>query len=65
LARSTESGPGSAEIEAFEALFGRDPFVYGLEPNRHTLETLAGYLVDQSLASSQIAIDDAFVDVTT
>jgi len=54
-----------AEIEEVDALFDGDPFVYGLEPNRHTLEALLGYLVDQSLSSGTISLDDAFVDVTT
>jgi 4,5-dihydroxyphthalate decarboxylase len=54
-----------AEIEELDRLFEGDPFVYGLEPNRHVLETLAGYLADQSLSSGPISLDDAFVDVTS
>jgi 4,5-dihydroxyphthalate decarboxylase len=53
-----------AEIEELDALFDGDPFVYGLEPNRHTLEALIGYLADQSLSSGRISLDDAFVDIT-
>jgi 4,5-dihydroxyphthalate decarboxylase len=54
-----------AEIEELDRIFDGDPFVYGLEPNRPTLEALAGYLDDQALLSGPISIDDVFVDVTS
>lgn len=52
-----------AEIEELDELFEGDPFGYGLEPNRHTLETALGYLEDQGLLTGPVALDDAFVDV--
>ncbi len=51
------------DIEEIDDVFGGDPFVYGLEPNRKTLETLARYLFEQSIATRMVNIDDIFVDV--
>lgn len=51
------------EIEELDQLFDGDPFVYGFEPNRHTLDVLAGYLADQSLLAGPLDLDDVFVDV--
>jgi 4,5-dihydroxyphthalate decarboxylase len=36
-------------VEEQEKIFGRDPFPYGLEANRHTLETYIGYAKEQYL----------------
>lgn len=52
-----------AEIEEIDALFDGDPFVYGLEPNRPTLEAAIGYLADQNLLTAPVSLDDAFVKV--
>jgi 4,5-dihydroxyphthalate decarboxylase len=52
-----------AEIEELETLFDGDPFVYGLKPNRATLETALGYLADQALLTAPVDLDRAFVDV--
>jgi 4,5-dihydroxyphthalate decarboxylase len=52
-----------AEIEEIDAVFGGDPFVYGLEPNRPTLEAAVGYLSDQALLTYPVRLDDAFVNV--
>jgi 4,5-dihydroxyphthalate decarboxylase len=52
-----------AEIEELDALFEGDPFAYGLEPNRKTLETALGYLQDQSLLLGPVSLDEAFVPV--
>lgn len=52
-----------AEIEELDALFDGDPFVYGLERNRPTLETALGYLQDQALLLGPVALDAAFVPV--
>jgi len=53
-----------AEIEKMDAVFGRDPWPYGLEPNRKTLEALVLYLAEQSLIAKPIAVDDLFVRVS-
>jgi 4,5-dihydroxyphthalate decarboxylase len=52
-----------AEIEENDALFGGDPFAYGLEPNRHVLETALGYLEDQAMLDSPVNLDTAFAEV--
>jgi 4,5-dihydroxyphthalate decarboxylase len=52
-----------AEIEEVDAIFEGDPFVYGLAPNRPTLEVALEYLGDQALLIGPVSLDDAFVDV--
>jgi 4,5-dihydroxyphthalate decarboxylase len=52
-----------AEIEAMDEVFGADPWPYGLEANRKTLEVLMQYLVEQSLIAKPIRVDDLFVRV--
>jgi 4,5-dihydroxyphthalate decarboxylase len=52
-----------AEIEELDELFDGDPFVYGLAPNRKTLETALGYLADQSLLLAPVTLDEAFIPV--
>ena len=38
-----------------------DPWPYGLEPNRPTLEAFVTYLTDQSLIAAPVPVDDLFV----
>ena len=45
-------------------MFGDDPWPYGVEPNRKTLEALVRYLVEQSLIAKPIPLEDIFVPVT-
>jgi 4,5-dihydroxyphthalate decarboxylase len=52
-----------AEIEAMDAVLGPDPWPYGVEANRKTLEALVRYLVEQSLIPKPISVDDIFVRV--
>jgi 4,5-dihydroxyphthalate decarboxylase len=54
-----------AEIEENDEIFGGDPFVYGIEPNRPTLNALIGYLGDQSLLAGPVDVDSLFVPVTS
>jgi 4,5-dihydroxyphthalate decarboxylase len=51
----------AAEIEEIDEVFGGDPWPYGIEPNRPTLEALVQYLVDQSLIAAPMPIEDLFV----
>jgi 4,5-dihydroxyphthalate decarboxylase len=44
-----------------DAVFGKDPWPYGLEPNRPTIEALDQYLVDQRFTSRRSNIDELFV----
>ena len=42
--------PGmTAELEVIDEVFGGDPWPYGIEPNRPTLEALVRYMAEQSL----------------
>lgn len=52
-----------AEIDEIDEIFGGDPWVYGLEPNRATLEALVRYLVQDGFLAEPLACDDLFVPV--
>jgi 4,5-dihydroxyphthalate decarboxylase len=49
------------DIDEIYEMFDGDPWPYGLEPNRPTLEAFVTYLVDQSLIAAPVAVDDLFV----
>jgi 4,5-dihydroxyphthalate decarboxylase len=49
------------DIDEIHDIFGGDPWPYGLEPNRPTLEAFVTYLVDQSLIAAPVPVDDLFV----
>lgn len=49
------------DIDEIYDVFNGDPWPYGLEPNRKTLEALVTYLVDQDLIASPVSVDDLFV----
>src|SRR5262245_35044476 len=56
--------PGMAvEIDTIDDVFGGDPWPYGIEPNRPTLEALVRYLVEQSLIKATIPVADLFVPI--
>lgn len=40
--------------------FGCDPYAYGVEPNRHLLETLTRYSVEQGLTHRKFSVDEMF-----
>ena len=42
---------------------GGDPFIYGLEENRKTLEALVGFLEEQGMIRSGIKIEELFANV--
>ena len=51
--------------EEQQAVLGPDPWEYGLgERNRHTLETLAGYSLEQGLLRRPWSVDELFLDVS-
>jgi 4,5-dihydroxyphthalate decarboxylase len=52
-----------ADLEEIDEVFGQDFWPYGVEPNRHTLQTLVSYMVEQSLIAGPISADDLFVPV--
>ena len=53
-----------AELEEARDLMGEDFWPYGLEPNRHVLETLMGYGLEQGLLERPLALDSLFAPET-
>lgn len=53
------------DIDELDELFGADPWPYGLEPNRGTLETVMQYLVEQHFLPEPARIDDLFIPIVT
>ncbi|HXG36954.1 MAG TPA: ABC transporter substrate-binding protein [Dehalococcoidia bacterium] len=53
------------DLDEMEELFGKDPWPYGLEPNRKNLETLAAYLAQQRFVPQAPSIDEMFLPVVT
>ena len=51
-------------LEEQQAVLGKDPFVYGLEPNRHLLETFFQYLEEQGLADRRLTPEEIFAPET-
>jgi 4,5-dihydroxyphthalate decarboxylase len=49
------------DVDECYEFFDGDPWPYGLEPNRPTLEALVTYLVDQHLIEKPVKVDDLFV----
>jgi 4,5-dihydroxyphthalate decarboxylase len=52
-----------AELDDIEAVFGGDPWPYGIEPNRPTLEALVRYLHEQGVIAKPVKVDDLFASV--
>jgi 4,5-dihydroxyphthalate decarboxylase len=52
------------EFEATRALMGDDYWPYGLEPNRHALETLMRYSCEQGLATQTLPVESLFAPNT-
>ncbi len=49
------------DIDEIFDTFDGDPWPYGLEKNRPTLEALVTYLVDQDLIAEPVPVDDLFI----
>lgn len=49
------------DIDEIHDVFNGDPWPYGVEPNRPTLEAFMKYLTDQTLIAAPVLIDDLFV----
>jgi 4,5-dihydroxyphthalate decarboxylase len=43
---------------------GEDYWSYGVEPNRHVLETITRYSYDQGLSAKKLSVDEMFVPST-
>ena len=61
--RQGAAEPPIAGLSAAEAkrLFGADPYPYGLEPNRATLETFLRYALRQGLIAEPVKVETLFV----
>ncbi|HEY3246847.1 MAG TPA: ABC transporter substrate-binding protein [bacterium] len=53
-----------ADLEEMDEVFGSDPWPYGLDRNRDTLETLVRYLVEQRLMRRPIALEALYPPLT-
>jgi len=53
----------TADIDEIDEVFGGDPWPYGLEANRPTLEALVKYLADQHIIASPLPIERLFAPV--
>lgn len=53
----------TAELDEIEEVFGGDPWPYGLDANRTTLEALVQFLLDQSMIARPVKVDELFVPV--
>lgn len=51
-------------VEEQQQILGDDPWPYGLEKNRHVVETLATYLYEQGLADKLMKMEDLFAPNT-
>lgn len=52
-----------ADVEEIDEVFGGDPWPYGIEPNRPTLEALIGYMLEQNFIARPIAAEQLFLPV--
>ena len=52
-----------AELDEIDEVFGEDPWPYGVEANRQTLNTLVAFMAEQGLIAEPIPVDDIFVPV--
>lgn len=50
-------------IDEIEEVFGGDPWPYGVDANRPTLDALMKFMVQQNFIEKEIPIDDLFVPV--
>jgi 4,5-dihydroxyphthalate decarboxylase len=51
------------EIDEIDSLFKGEAYPYGLEENRHVVETFCRYLLEQDLIQEKIDIDKHFVPI--
>ncbi|MFQ5851291.1 MAG: ABC transporter substrate-binding protein, partial [Candidatus Binatia bacterium] len=53
-----------AEMEEERALFGNDPWPYGLDANQHVLDTLVQYAYEQGLIKKRLDLRSLFAPGT-
>lgn len=54
----------SDAVERAAALFGPDPYAYGIEANRTTLDALLEWSHEQGVAARRLAVEDLFAPTT-
>ncbi len=52
-----------ADLDEIDEVFDGDPWPYGIEANRPTLEALVTYMVDQGLIADPIPLDELFISI--
>jgi 4,5-dihydroxyphthalate decarboxylase len=53
----------ASDLDELDAVFGRDPWPFGVEPNRPTLDALVTYMAEQGLIQKPLPVDELFVPV--
>jgi 4,5-dihydroxyphthalate decarboxylase len=53
----------AADLDEIDEVFGGDPWPYGVEANRPTLEAMVTYMAEQSMIAKAMPIEDLFVQV--
>lgn len=53
------------EIDEMDGLFGDNPWPYGVEPNRRTLEMMSQFPVDQGFIEQDVDIGQMFVPIVS
>ncbi len=51
----------TADLDEIDEVFGGDPWPYGIDPNRPTLEALMRYLCDQAIIKAVLPVEDLFI----
>lgn len=49
------------DLDELDAVFGDDPWPYGVEANRTTLATMMQYMVEQGVLKTELPVDELFV----
>ena len=52
------------DMDEMEQVFGADPWPYGIEPNRPTLEAFFQYAHEQGVAKKSLSMADVFAPET-
>jgi 4,5-dihydroxyphthalate decarboxylase len=52
-----------SEIEEMDAVFGGDPWKYGIEPNRPTLSALIDHMVRERLVPHAMELETLFIPI--
>ena len=53
----------TSDLDEIDDVFGDDPWPYGIEANRPTLDALVTYMAEQSIIAAPIRIEDLFVPI--